>query len=48
MGFSEGLRLWLGSNLVSDRVTGGLTWTFDLKGAPLLLTHSGAAPMTRC
>lgn len=33
LGFSEGLRLWLGSNLASDRAAGGLTWTFQLDGA---------------
>ena len=32
LGFSEGLRLWLGSNLVSAPGGGGLTWTFDLDG----------------
>lgn len=32
-GFAEGLRLWLGSNMVSDKRRGGLRWTFDLHGA---------------
>mmetsp|Transcript_1895 Transcript_1895/g.5548 ORF Transcript_1895/g.5548 Transcript_1895/m.5548 type:complete len:333 (-) Transcript_1895:642-1640(-) len=33
LGFSEGLRLWLGSNMVADKARGGLRWTFDLAGA---------------
>lgn len=32
-GFSEALRLWLGSNLMTIPGGGGLTWTFNLDGA---------------
>ena len=46
LGFSEGLRLWLGSNLVSAPGGGGLTWTFDLDGEKRLSSNNRRIP--RC